>query len=425
MKNRILLKILAYLLVFVILLSPVFICSSCIHKLSFGELTVCGEIDMITFAPVEIKNSFDIDAVKIFAVIEMSGIQAQDSWKFVWINEDTGEVIAESTDKFSKNSRGYLEGYLSYCLTPDDEAGIIGKPGNYRVDFYHNGQLISSDGFIIEVPVMEITGVILSREIDESNQPASITESFYPDDVIYTTVGLNYRISGETIGVKWYKGEDELLGGKELNIDKNYYLPDYIKFTITNEESWPVGDYKIEVYKNEILEGTYYFKVVKKDIPDATFNENNIYENEEYKFSILYPDNWNCEEKEISGGLDVIFKPLSGNTNTAVRARVLKKGYYPSEEKYSQFSDKILKEVFDLTDNMKVETEESMGGINGINYNKTSYHYLEENEGGWDVDIIYINRNSMLYLLIKISDVYYREFSGKLFNTMLESMLFE
>src|SRR4030065_1253742 len=171
MKNRILLKILAYLLVFVILLLPIFICSSCIHKLSFGELTVCGEIDTITFAPAEIKNSFDIDAAKILAVIEVSGIKAQDSWKFVWTNEDTGEVIAESANKFSEDSRGYIEGYLSYCLTPDDEAGIIGKPGNYRVDFYHNEKLISGADFIIKITAMEITGVILSRDIDESGQP--------------------------------------------------------------------------------------------------------------------------------------------------------------------------------------------------------------------------------------------------------------
>src|SRR4030043_575202 len=339
MKNRILLKILAYLLVFFILLLPVFICSSCIHKLSFGELTVCGEINMITFAPVEIKNSFDIDAAKILAVIEVSGIKARDSWKFVWTNEDTGEVIAESADKFSKDSRGYLEGYLSYCLTPDDEAGIIGKPGNYRVDFYHNRQLISSANFIIEVSAMEITGVILSRGIDESNKPTGITESFYPDDVIYTTVGLSCRISGETIGVKWYKGKDELLGGKELNIDKNYYLPDYIKFAITNEEPWPVGDYKIEVYKNEILEGTYYFKVVKKDIPDATFSKNNKYEKKDYKFSISYPVHWNAKVLEINEDRAVSLKPLSENINTAVHIRVLKKGHFPPGEKYSQFSD--------------------------------------------------------------------------------------
>ena len=425
MKNRILLKILAYLLVFVILLLPVFICSSCIHKLSFGELTVCGEINMITFAPVEIKNSFDIDAVKIFAVIEVSGIKARDSWKFVWTNEDTGEVIAESTDKFSKDSRGYLEGYLSYCLTPDDEAGIIGKPGNYKVDFYHNGQLISSAGFIIEVSAMEITGVILSRGIDESNKPTGITESFYPDDVIYTTVGLNYHISGETIGVKWYKGEDELLGGKKLNIDKNYYLPDYIKFAINNEGPWPIGDYKIEVYRNNILEGTYYFKVVKKDIPDATFSKNNKYEKKDYKFSILYPDDWHTWNEKINENLEVSLKPLSENINTAVHIRVLKKGHYPPEEKYSQFSDNILKEVVDLTDNMEVGNEKITGAIDDIDYTKISYYYLEEDEGGRYIDLFFIKKNDMLYLLIKISDVYYREFSDKLFNTMLESMLFE
>ena len=99
MKNQIIIKILAVIIItaFILLFAP--IVSSCTHKLSFGDLTICGEIDMVTFAPVEVKNNFDIDVQKIFAVIEVSGARTQDVWKFVWINENTGKIIADSTGR--------------------------------------------------------------------------------------------------------------------------------------------------------------------------------------------------------------------------------------------------------------------------------------------------------------------------------------
>ncbi|MBA7585588.1 hypothetical protein ES708_27573 [subsurface metagenome] len=275
MKNQVIIKILAAIIItaFILLFAP--IVSSCTHKLSFGDLTICGEIDMVTFAPVEVKNNFDIDVQKIFAVIEVSGARAQDVCKFVWINENTGKIIAESTNKYSKEGSGYIEGYLSNCLTAGKEEDIIGEPGNYRADFYHNGQLISSAGFIIESPELEITGVVLSSEIDEDSQPIAATESFYPDDIIYTLLRLNCKIEGETVGVKWYRGEDELLGEKESTIDKNYYLPDYIIFKITNDELWPVDSYRIEVFRNGLMDSEYHYEVVEGKVPDATFSPDN------------------------------------------------------------------------------------------------------------------------------------------------------
>jgi len=402
--------------------------SSCTPELSFGKLTVCEEIDTNTFAPVKVKNNFDINIQRIFAVIEVSGAKSQDDWKFVWINENTGEIIAESTNKYSEGDKGYIEGYLSNCLTPETEGSIIGEPGNYRADFYHNEQLISSANFIIETPVMEITDVILSRGINETGQPVDVTESFFPDDTIYTFVGLNCQISGETVGVKWYKGKDCFLGEEEFNFNKNYYLFDYIVFNITNEELWPIDDYRIEVYHNEILKGNYYFKVVKKDIPDATFNDNNIYKKEEYKFSILYPDDWNYEEEESTAGLKVNFVPLLNDINTVIHIRVLKKGYFPSEEEYSNFSDEVLREVVDLDGDVEIKSEESTGEVNGINYKEISYRFAEKNKDeyeNYEIDLIFINRNNMLYLFIKIPDIYYGDFSDRVYRTMLYSLSFD
>jgi hypothetical protein len=275
---------------------------------------------------------------------------------------------------------------------------------------------------------MKITGVILSRRIDESGQPSDVTKNFYPDDVIYAMVGLNYRIAGEAVGIKWYKSENELIDEEEFNIDKNNYTPGYITFKIANDLLWPIGSYKIEVYHNSVLEDSYYFNIIKKDIPDATFDDNNIYKTEKFNFSISYPDGWDYKEEESDRGLEVIFRPLSlsEDVNATVNINVLRKGYYPSREKYHQFSKRVLEEVINLTDNIEIKTEESTIEINGINYDKISYHYLSsDSDKSWYIDFAFIEKNDLLYLPVKISDVYYRDFSDRLFNFMLQSMSFE
>ena len=425
MKNQIIIKILAAIIItaFILLFAP--IVSSCTHKLSFGDLTICGEIDMVTFAPLEIRNSFDVGEEKIFATIRVSGTKAEDIWEFTWINVNTGEIIADSTGRYLEEGSGYIEGYLSNYIVPAQEGGIIGEPGNYRIDFYHNSQLISSAGFIIESPELEITGVVLSSEIDEDSQPVAATESFYPDDIIYTVLRLNCQIEGETVGVKWYRGEDELLGEEEFTIDKNYYLPDYIVFMITNDELWPVDSYRVEVFHNGLLDGEYCFKVVEKEVPDATFSPENIYQNEKYKFSICFPDDWNCGEDESNAGLEVDFIPGYDNINVVIRMRVLKEGYFPSEENYSDFSDQLLNDLVDSNDTPEVEKSESTGEIGDVIYRQINYHYLGEDKDGWDVDLIFINRSNMLYLFLKVSDIYYKEFSDKLYKDMLVSLSFD
>lgn len=424
-KNQITRKIFILIMAGMVIMMFASLATSCRPELSFGEMVICSEVDAVTFAPMDAGNNFEIDTQGIFTVIEVSGVKASDMWKFIWIKEDTGEIIAEFTDKFSESSRGYIEGYLSNCIIPGEGKDIIGEPGDYRVDFYYNGQLTDSASFIIEPPVMEITGVTLSREIDEADEPAGITEIFYPGDTVHAFVKLNYSISGEAVSARWYRGEDELLGEKEFYIENDYYFPDFIVFKITSEELWPVDDYKIEIYHNSILKGSYYFNVIMEEVPDAVFNSNNIYDSEEYEFSIHYPDDWKYDEEESDSGIVVSFVPSSDKIETSVSLRILKKGYYPAEEKYSEFSDSIVNEVVNSPGNMEVESEKSTGEIDGIKYDKINYNYQEVNKGGIYIDLVYIKKNDMLYLFIKISDIYHRDFSERVLNTMLESMLFK
>jgi hypothetical protein len=54
-----------------------------------------------------------------------------------------------------------------------------------------------------------------------------------------------------------------MLGEREITIKMNYYLPDYIIFEITNDELWPAGDYRIEVFGSSFTDQEYHYKITE------------------------------------------------------------------------------------------------------------------------------------------------------------------
>jgi hypothetical protein len=426
-KNQNVLKALVITIIVSALFVSVFLVPSCRPELKFGELVVCLEVDGDTFAPVKIRESFDTGDKKIFAVIDASGVKARDVWRFIWKNKDTGEVIADSTGSYSEIESGYMEGYLSNFIVPGEEGGIIGEPGDYSVDFYHGGQLISSTDFVIEAPELEIIEVTLSKGVDDQGKPVEIFGRFYPDDMINASVKLNCKKKDDSISVKWYRGEEELLGEEQFTIEDDYYLEGYVVFVISNDEPWPLGDYNLEVFHNSLLEGSYSFEIVRKEMADACFDQNKVYKSEDYKFSIGYPDGWSYEEEDIENGLEVAFFPEPDYIDVRMKMRVLEKGYFPDKKEYSDFADSIVKDldVEILNDEAEVHKTESSAEIDDTEYIQINYNYPGEGENGWDIDLIFINKNSKLYLFLKISAMYYKGFADKVYDSMLKSLQLE
>jgi hypothetical protein len=427
-KNQNAVKTLVIIIIASVLFSFVFLIPSCKPELKFGELVVCLEVDAETFAPVEIGDNFNTGNEKIFAVIDASGVKAEDVWRFIWRNEDTGEVIADSTGSYSESESGYMEGYLSNYIVPGEEGGIIGEPGNYSVDFYHAGQLISSTDFVIEAPELEIIKVALSKEVDDSGKPVEVFNMFYPDDIINASVKLNSKKKDDSISVKWYRGEEELLGEEQFTIDDDYYMEGYIVFMMTNDGPWPLGDYNLEVFHNGSLDSSCSFEIVRKEMSDAGFEQNNIYNSEDYKFSIDYPDGWSYEEEENDTGIEVDFIPDPDYIDVIISMRVLKKGYFPGKEGYSDLADEMVEDidiVISGNEDMEARKNETTGEIGDITYTRINYSYPGEDEDGWDIDFIFIGGTSRLYLFKKVCGVYYKGFADKIYDSMLESLQLE
>lgn len=426
-KNQNTAKTLVTIITALLLLTFIFFATSCKPELKFGKLVVCLEVDEETFAPVEIRDDFVTGDEKIFAVIDASGVKAQDVWRFIWRNKDTEEVIADLTGSYSESESGYMEGYLSNYIVPGEEGGIIGEPGNYSVSFYHDGQLISSTDFVIEAPELEIIEVALSKEVDDAGKPVEVFNSFYPDDIINASVRLNSKKNNDSISVKWYRGDKELLGEEQVTIEDDYYLESYIVFMVTNDEPWPLGDYNLEVFHNGSLDGSYTFEIVRKEMSDAGFDQNKIYESQDYKFSIGYPDGWSYHEEDIEEGFEVVFVPEPDYIDVRIKMRILEKGYFPGKEEYSDFADSVVKDLDMeiLNGDTEVKKTESSGEIDDVEYSLINYYYPGEDEEGWDIDFIFIGRTSRLYLFIKVCGVYYKGSADEVYDSMLESLQLE
>ena len=104
--------------------------------------------------------------------------------------------------------------------------------------------------------------------------------------------------------------------------------------------------------------------------------------------------------------------------------RVLKEDYAPSEEQYSDFAEKLIRDIADSEEDSEIEKTESTGDTNGVAYRQINYSHPGEDSDGLDISIIFISQDNMLYLFIKVSDIYYRTFADNLIENILESLSF-
>jgi hypothetical protein len=93
--------------------------------------------------------------------------------------------------------------------------------------------------------------------------------AFAPDDTFYVVADLNNATKGTKVTAKWYavnvEGYESGQIGDEkdgtLNITEDYFTGS-VNFSLTKTvESWPTGEYKVELYLNDQLKHTLNFTV--------------------------------------------------------------------------------------------------------------------------------------------------------------------
>jgi hypothetical protein len=250
-------------------------------ELLFGELLISENIDSATGAPINPKNEFDIELKGIWSTIEVTNVKGEDNYRFKYINKDTGEIISDFTGKYSEifgEEEGYFEGICVDHFYQTEQEYLFLEPGNYEVEFYHQGELIGSAPLKIKTPDIEIVEVTLSKEINEKYEPLEPINEFEPDESIYACVKLDCTVKENILAAKWYFEEGEPLYEEEMEFPDNIYEPVNYAFFITPEEDDVLlpGNYYVEIYLNNSLYARYDFLVGKEvavNIVDFNLNE--------------------------------------------------------------------------------------------------------------------------------------------------------
>ena len=411
------------LLILTLTITMVPFMSSCAKETIFGSLTMCESVKEDTYEPVDPKNEFDLFTKGIWASINIQNVKGTDSYRFLWKNEKSGEIFADVSGKYKEGETRYLEGWFASSVFPKEDADVITLPGSYLVEFYHNGALNTTAKFTIKEPVSKILSVSLASEVNEAQEPVKTTQEFNSGSPIYACVQINYIIPGNTITAKWYDESNALVLETPVELKDSFYRTSWVAFTFesANDKPLPEGQYKVELYLNEVKYNEFQFSITVapgQAGTDITFDKGNIFTEAEskYYFSISYPDNCKYTWQEGIDGMSVTFIPLSEVDAYTTMMIVTSAESTSTNEDYNSFADEISKQTAAGISGMKQIGDRTVadGSLpNGIPYKEYTYYFNDESglEYGLILDLIPIN--GMLY-------VWYG-FANKLFYNQLNS----
>ena len=399
--------------------------TSCTPELSFGDLIICEDVNQDTLEPINAKSEFDIEVKKISTFIEYFGAKGGDSYRFNWINTDTGEDVLDKTGEYAEGESGYFDG-CAYSFSSIAEGGIA-PPGNYKVDFYHNGELIKTADFIVKKPEVKILEVSLANQVDEDFAPANRTQQFSPADTIYACIRINYFILGNNLKVKWYDNNGNLIVETAADMDEDLYEPMWADFTFEGEDGYLLtGAYTVEIYLNDGLYNTYDFEIIEElgaEAGEDIFTQGNTYSNDKYGVLFAVPDDWTYAEIDDADRLEVQMVAPSDDLSVGFVFMVSSTDDYPPEEQSPELADVMNSEIaidnkWELID---IIEEESVSN-NGIPYHGFMYIYNDTDNNEWVTMTAFFDDSNRLYVLFAVVGSDYYDIGMFIYYSIIESL---
>jgi hypothetical protein len=106
----------------------------------------------------------------------------------------------------------------------------------------------------------DLETAVVCRDLANDYGPVGPTDVFAPGDDFNISVEYSDLEEGQTIGVKWFQG-DEMLYELSVDLDASNAGEGYAGFTLTNTELWPAGDYHADIYLDGEFDHSVDFRV--------------------------------------------------------------------------------------------------------------------------------------------------------------------
>jgi len=301
--------------------------------------------------------------------------------------------------KYLEGEEDYYEGYAASYIDVT-EGGVI-PPGNYKVEFYHSGELIKTANFTVKKPEVKILEVSLANQVDEDFAPANKTQQFSPTEIIYACIRINYFILGNSLKAKWYDSNGNLMVETAVDMDEDLYEPIWAAFSFEGEDGYLLpGGYTVEIYLNDGLHDSYDFEVIGTEAGEGIFTQGNTYSNDKYGVLFAVPDDWTYTEIDDADSLEVNLVAPSEDLLVAFLFMVSSAGDYLPKEQLPEFIDEMNSGIagdnnWELIDMM----EEELVSNHGISYRDFVYIYSDTDNNEWATAAAFFENDNRLYVL--------------------------
>ncbi|MEO5619143.1 MAG: hypothetical protein ABIS67_15340 [Candidatus Eisenbacteria bacterium] len=111
----------------------------------------------------------------------------------------------------------------------------------------------------VPVSSVSVAKVDLGRAVGEDNRITDETNDFKPNDVIYASVHTRGAAPNATLKVVWTFQDGQVVDQSERTIAPAGDAA--TEFHIAKADGWPVGNYRVEVFLNQISAEVHEFKV--------------------------------------------------------------------------------------------------------------------------------------------------------------------
>lgn len=183
--------------------------------------------------------------------------QVKAVWSIVEVEGHEPAVLYESP--LTLNSG---ENIAHFSLTNDQ----LWPAGRYKVDIYLNDKLDKTVEYQVEeaevkTPTVESATLAKGSDQNEAVDPTSV---FAPDDlVLHLVVKVANAVEGTSLKAIWYvvevqDYEPQVIDEVPYTLSGGENVAD---FTLTNDQPWPVGKYKVELYLNDQMVQTLEYEV--------------------------------------------------------------------------------------------------------------------------------------------------------------------
>jgi len=417
-------KTMILILALIFALSVIPISSACTLEPVFEDIVISSGIEEDTNEPLDIKTEFEASVENIYATIEISKVKGDDNYRFKWTYLDTGEVILDAENQYDKDQKGkYTTGILMTRIDPQlFELNIIAS-GDYKVEFYHNGEVVKTTTFKVNKSRVNIIEVSLANELDQNNEPVTITQEFKSNETVYACVKVDYQTTGNTVKAQWKSSAGELLGEESLDMMENPSSP-YLIFSFQWETGViPSGSYKVEIYLNDSLYGSLDFEVTEEVAgAKVTFDQGNEYSATDFGFTITLPDTWTYEENKTEQEDIVNILPPSQDIQVLMQFSAVDPELYLP---YGDFADNDSAGFAEQQGWTFIEKNESDSTLqNGAPCKEYSYLFTDNDNINWIIGYGFTENNGVLYILIVITDQVNSSIAIDAYIGILNSLIF-